>query len=140
MVTESGNQPPIPPQNYQPNVSDVRQMQTARSLITFVNIAGPISLLFGGMLLSGIGLICGFVARRKLNTLSGRDTEVAQSASDMKRTCRISLIICGIAFAINAVCAAFAVSAMLGMIESGEFAEIVEGLNSGSISSSSTWG
>lgn len=139
-MTESGNQPPIPPQNYQPNVSDVRQVQTARSLITFVNIAGPISLLFGGMLLSGIGLICGFIARHKLDVLSERNTEIAQSASDMKRACRISLIICGVAFAINAVCAAFAVSTMLGMMESGEFAEIVEGLSGNNTSSSSTWG
>lgn len=139
-MTESNNQQPIPPRNYQPNVSDMQQVQRARSLITFANIAGPVSLLLGGMMLSGAGLICGFAAKHKIRVLAERNTEVAQDASSMKKTCRIALIVCGVAFAINAICAAFTVSAMLGMVESGKLAEIVESMGGTAASSTSIWG
>ena len=61
-MTEGENQQPLPPQNYRPSTEDLRQARTARNLTMFASIAGPVSLIIGGVVLSGAGLVCGFIA------------------------------------------------------------------------------
>ena len=78
-MTEGENQQPLPPQNYRPSTEDLRQARTARNLTMFASIAGPVSLIIGGVVLSGAGLVCGFIAWRKLKFLATRETEVAKA-------------------------------------------------------------
>ena len=83
-MTEGENQQPLPPQNYRPSTEDLRQARTARNLTMFASIAGPVSLIIGGVVLSGAGLVCGFIAWRKLKFLATRETEVAKAAAQFK--------------------------------------------------------
>ena len=138
-MTEGENQQPLPPQNYRPSTEDLRRARTARNLTMFASIAGPVSLIIGGVVLSGAGLVCGFIAWRKLKFLATRETEVAKAAAQLRRPCIASLVMCGIAFVINAIFFYFNFTALLGMMESGEFAELVAGAGS-SAAGTSTWG
>ena len=138
-MTEGENQQPLPPQNYRPSTEDLRQARTARNLTMFASIAGPVSLIIGGVVLSGAGLVCGFIAWRKLKFLATRETEVAKAAAQLRRPCIASLVMCGIAFVINAIFFYFNFTALLGMMESGEFAELVASAGS-SAAGTSTWG
>lgn len=83
----------------------------------FASIAGPVSLIIGGVVLSGAGLVCGFIAWRKLKFLATRETEVAKAAAQLRRPCIASLVMCGIAFVINAIFFYFNFTALLGMME-----------------------
>lgn len=140
-MSEGENQQPVPPHGYQPNAFDVKNLQTARTLIVFASIAGPVSLLIGGMLLSGAGIVCGIVAWRKLKALESRDTEVAGFARQMKKPCTVALAMCGIAFVLNTVNFVVTMSAMLAMIESGEFVELMADMAGGTAGTdASTWG
>ena len=67
------------------------------------------------------------------------ETEVAKAAAQLRRPCIASLVMCGIAFVINAIFFYFNFTALLGMMESGEFAELVAGAGS-SAAGTSTWG
>ena len=71
-MTEGENQQPLPPQNYRPSTEDLRQARTARNLTMFASIAGPVSLLIGGVVLSGAGLVCGFSLKQTDNNTDAK--------------------------------------------------------------------
>ncbi len=138
-MTEGDNQQPASPHDYQPNALDSRSLQTARTLTMFSSIAGPVSLFIGGVLLSGAGIVCGIIAWRKLKALGSRETEIAEAANQLKKSCVIALVFCAVAFVLNAISFAFSFSALLAMVESGELAELATEASSGA-ASTSTWG
>lgn len=118
-----------------PNKEDERALRSAQSKITFAYIAGPVSLFLGGMLLGCIGLICAGLAYRSIGQLEHKETSVAQAATKLKKSACTALIICCIAFVLNAISMYFMYPIILDMLQNGQFGNVA-----GSISSSSTWG
>ena len=89
---------------FRPNTLDEQTLRSARSQTTFAFIAGPLSLFVGGMLLGTIGVICAFLANRKLHSLAQKTNETASIARGMLKSARTALVICLVAVALNAVC------------------------------------
>lgn len=126
-----------------PNRQEVRDLRSAQNLIMVGSIAGPVSLFFGGVLLSGAGALCAFLGLRKLNVLSKRGTDVSIFALRIRRSAFIALAICGVAFVLNAISFAIMYPIVLEALETGDYGSLLPNASSGGTGSSgtnSTWG
>ena len=125
---------------FRPNTLDEQTLRSARSQTTFAFIAGPLSLFVGGMLLGTIGVICAFLANRKLHSLAQKTNETASIARGMLKSARTALVICLVAVALNAVSFAIMFPVIEQMLQSGDFASVAGNMSAGTAAGSSTWG
>lgn len=130
----------IAPPPFQPNMQDYRELKSSQTLIMVANIAGPVSLFIGGVLLSGTGLICGIIGYRKLSALAKKQTEVAAVASRLRRSSVVGIVICGVALVLNAVSLYFLLPEVMQLVESGDYTGIAADVGSGAAGPSTTWG
>ena len=122
-----------------------RKLLSARHLITFANIAGPVSIIIGGVILSGAGLVCAFIARRKINDLLKSDRaqnkEFEQRVLTAARPGAVALIICAIALVLNAISVAIMMPILLNAMQSGDMQTLLGGSGTNAATSiTSTWG
>ena len=125
---------------FRPNTLDEQTLRPARSQTTFAFIAGPLSLFVGGMLLGTIGVICAFLANRKLHSLAQKTNETASIARGMLKSARTALVICLVAVALNAVSFAIMFPVIEQMLQSGDFASVASNMSAGTAAGTSTWG
>ena len=125
---------------FRPNTLDEQTLRSARSQTTFAFIAGPLSLFVGGMLLGTIGVICAFLANRKLHSLAQKTNETASIARGMLKTARTALVICLVAVALNAVSFAIMFPVIEQMLQSRDFASVAGNMSAGTAAGTSTWG
>ena len=125
---------------FRPNTLDEQTLRSARSQTTFAFIAGPLSLFVGGMLLGTIGVICAFLANRKLHSLAQKTNETASIARGMLKSARTALVICLVAVALNAVSFAIMFPVIEQMLQSGDFASVAGNMSAGTAAGTSTWG
>ena len=125
---------------FRPNTLDEQTLRSARSQTTFAFVAGPLSLFVGGMLLGTIGVICAFLAYRKLHSLAQKTNETASIARGMLKSARTALVICLVAVAINAVSFAIMFPVIEQMLQSGDFASVAGNMSAGTAAGTSTWG
>ncbi len=125
---------------FRPNTLDEQTLRSARSQTTFAFIAGPLSLFVGGMLLGTIGVICAFLANRKLHSLAQKTNETASIARGMLKSARTALVICLVAVALNAVSFAIMFPIIEQMLQSGDFASVAGNMSAGTAAGTSTWG
>ena len=122
-----------------------RKLLSARRLITFANIAGPVSIIIGGVILSGAGLICAFIARRKINDLLGSNRSeneaFKQRVLTAARPGAVALVICAIALVLNAISVAIMMPMLLSAMQSGDMQTLLGGSGANAAASiTSTWG
>lgn len=126
--------------SYSPNDDDERRLRSIRTKITIAYVAGPVSLLIGGLLLGTVGLICGIIAYRSIAALQSKSPEVAAAALSMKKSAITGMVISAIALALNAISLIALYPVIAEMIDSGMLTVSgVEGAGSSS-SASSVWG
>ena len=125
---------------FQPNVQDTRALRSAHSKITFAYIAGPLSLLIGGMFLGTIGLICAGLAYRKLNELANKEPSIAQAALKLKKSAKTALIICAVAFVLNGITMYLMYPIVLEMLQSGQYGEAAGSIGAATSAGTSAWG
>lgn len=131
---------PIPdPPNLQPNMLDLRNVKSARTLIMVANIAGPVSLFIGGVLLGTAGLVCGIIGYRKLSVLLKKKSEVADIAIRLRRSSIVAMVICSVAIILNAIAIYLMLPVVLEMLETGNYTGLVPNAGTGT-GGSSTWG
>lgn len=124
---------------------DDSQLTTARHLITFANIAGPISVIIGGVALSTAALVCALIARTKINKLLRR-TDPSNSAfrSEIISATKpgaIAIIISVIALVLNAITIAIMMPVLIEVMNTGNFTSLFNSGGSVAVgSATSTWG
>lgn len=105
----------------QPPEEDIQKLQKIQTFTTVALIAGPVSLLFGGVLLSAIALICAILAFRRSRSFSDEGSEETQ---DLIRTLQTqslaALIITIVTTSINLVSFAFSAATLFSLMESGQ--------------------
>lgn len=121
-----------------------QKLASTRKLITFANIAGPVSLIIGGVLLSTAGLICSLIARSRINTMlkeQPQDQAFSQKVMRAAKPGAIALIICTIALVLNVISLALVMPAVLEATQTGNLTTL---FGSGAVNTagtaSSTWG
>ncbi|WP_232050813.1 hypothetical protein [Arabiibacter massiliensis] len=157
-MSDSDNLPPEPPRpprngaepdpderqpglspSLQPNVLDMQQLKKAQTLVMVANIAGPVSLFLGGVLLSTVGLVCAIVANSRLKQLVTRTTRVGAAAALLKRSSAVGIVLCAIALVLNGISFFILLPEVMQMMESGDYAGFAMDPGSGA-AGSSTWG
>lgn len=152
-MTDSEHKPPEPPPGHDPerqtelngapvpssNMNDLRELKKSQTMVMVASIAGPVSLFIGGVLLSGVGLVCAIVAFRKLKKLIAKHTDVSVLAQRLKRSAIVGMAVCGVAFALNAISFYLMMPVVLEMMESGDYTGAMTDVGSGA-AGTSTWG
>ena len=113
-MTDNEHRPPEPPQGRDPgrepddrsrqttlngvpvpssNMNDLRELKKAQTMVMVASVAGPVSLFIGGVLLSGVGLVCAIIALRKLNKLIEKRTDVSALAQRLKRSAIVGMAV-----------------------------------------------
>lgn len=152
-MTDSEHRPPEPPPGHDPerqtelngapvpssNMNDLRELKKSQTMVMVASIAGPVSLFIGGVLLSGVGLVCAIVAFRKLKKLIAKHTDVSVLAQRLKRSAIVGMAVCGVAFALNAISFYLMMPVVLEMVESGDYTGAMTDVGSGA-AGTSTWG
>lgn len=131
-------QPGLAPE-LQPNLLDLRNLKTSQTLTMIASIAGPVSLFIGGVFLSTVGLVCGFIGFKKLKVLSNKQTKVAAAAARLKRSSIIGMTVCAVALILNALSLYIMWPELMQMLETGNYANMAAGTGGGA-GSTSTWG
>lgn len=125
---------------------DFLKLRTVRSQITAANIMGPVSLIIGGMPLSIAGIVCAVLAYRGAKKVGEGSSQSAAFAQNFMRSARVSIIICCIAFVLNAISFAMFMPTLMEIVN-GDMSAVMDmsGLDAGSStgdggSGSSAWG
>ncbi|MEG1513163.1 MAG: hypothetical protein RR362_05535 [Raoultibacter sp.] len=131
-------QPVLP----QPSPQEMKMLKNAQTMVIAGNIAGPVSLMFGGVLLSSIALIIEIIACTKLSKLAKGKTPFAQAASRLRRANIVGLVICAAAVALNIYAAVIMYPIVLEAVQSGDLSNLLKGDFSASSTNApnSTWG
>lgn len=130
--------------NTPPEATRLAQLKTAQTLTTIGIIAGPVSMLFGGVLLSTIALICAIVAFAKVKKLLEPNDKDGSVARSIYRQAIVALSVSAIALVLNAISLAMILPTMIDVLQNGDIDQLAnmyglsgEGSSSGSSSSSS---
>ena len=129
-------------QQLKPNAADEIALHSARKQINIAYITGPISLILGGMLLGGIGLLLGILAWRKLNALVQKQSLLAQDAKQLMKSAKIAIIVCAFAMVLNLISFVVVYPEIMEMIDSGQLDYLLGSstATTGASGSGSTWG
>lgn len=124
---------------------EMSELRSCKNLISFANVLGPVSLLIGGVLMGAAGLTCAIIARLKAKRLMGRSPEIAKEASKCMKSTTVSIVICIVAIAINAVAIYIYMPVILETLQNIDLNSLLyseyggSGANPG-VGSTSTWG
>lgn len=119
---------PEPPGAPEPNGNgSLRSIQT---LITISIIAGPVSMIIGGVILSLVALACAIVAlvkARRLRLPEGTDGALLQT---IQRQAMVGIGIGVVAFGFNAVSLAMIMPTVIDAVQSGDLSSLTGGAGS----------
>ncbi len=130
--------PPAPHESSRVLPPDESTLKRARTMIFIGNIAGPVSLFIGGVLLGTVGLACAAVARRNVASVAQREGAYQPTAQAMRRSATIAMVICLVAIIVNAVTAIMLFPQVMAAVQSGNFAGL--GLGGATSGATTTWG
>lgn len=131
MMTETQNQAPKTPFDEPPADNGLAQLKSAQTLVTVATIAGPVSLLIGGVLLSTVGLVCAILAAAKVRRVVavGITPGLSVYASRIRRSAVLSLFICVLALTLNAIALASVLPAVMQALQTGDLSSLYEAYN-----------
>lgn len=101
-------------------------LKSARTLSTVAAIAGPVSFIIGGVMLSTVALVCaivGFVKIKRVMTVV--DDRQKAYAATVRQTLIWGLIVSGIALVVNIVGVALMMPVLMEAMQTGDFTSIL---------------
>lgn len=146
-MTENNNNAPHRPQNPQnssnPNTRNAT-LRTVQTLITISFIAGPTSLLIGGVPLSAVTLACAIIALKKVQGVISANEPYDSIAQNMKKQAKAGIAISAFALVLNSISLAITLPAMIEMLQTDDYTQLLgnaaNGAGAASSASSSVWG
>lgn len=103
------------------SASQIKSIQTLSSIAV---IASPVSLIFGGVLLSLVSLICAIVARSKLKTLRAANGVDESILKMLTRQNTVGMVASIAALAINAVAFALTFGLLTQAMQTGDYSQL----------------
>lgn len=107
-----------------------KQLQTVQTLSAIAFIAGPISLLIGGVLLSGAALACAIVALVKVRKIMAQEDSPSNLSVSLRKQSIVAVVIASVVLGFNLVWFAAMFMTVLQVAQSGDYGQIAEMLNS----------
>ena len=134
---QPSQQMPYPP--YEPE--EARQLKTAQTLMAIAGIGGPVSIFFGGTLLSTVASVCGILAVVKYQKLIKKGGSAAALAQRMRIAAAGACGVSCLALVMNVISLIMVWSMLMEIIESGDISSILQGSESASSGTgNSIWG
>lgn len=133
-----------PIDDFQP--SKAAELKSAQTLATVGIIAGPVSLLFGGVILSTVALIALILAFVKVRRAKDSEDKAGSAAYGIYRQSIVALVVSALALVLNAVSLAFILPSLVEYLQNGSYDDLLNlyggsaGSSSSADSSSSVWG
>ncbi|QKF06968.1 hypothetical protein HLV38_01635 [Berryella wangjianweii] len=103
------------------------RIRSARGLLSFANVAGPVSLLIGGVVLSAAGLVMALVGWRRMVRLGEEFPDNPAVRKVLARQGLVSIAVCAVALALNVATMIAAFPTLMHKLESGELASVLNG-------------
>ncbi len=144
---------PEPPQVPEPKGDGLGSLRSIQALVTVSIIAGPVSMIVGGVLLSAVALGCALVALAKVRRVEvpeGTDGALVQA---VRHQAMVGVGIGVVALVLNAVTLALLMPGIIEAAQTGDFSSLLGGAGmeggsggsaasegSSSSDSSSVWG
>ena len=116
-----------------------RFIRTNLNYILIAGICGPVSLIFGGVLVGTIGLIFGIIALRKISQYAKREDELGYQSKRIKKFVILAIAICAICMIANIVYVVLFWPELSSAISSGVATPAPSGSGAGT-GPTSTWG
>ena len=104
---------------------DMADLRSIQMLVTVSIIAGPVSMLVGGVLLSLVAIVCAALALAKLRHVKvpeGTDQSLVQA---VRRQAMVGVGIGVVALVLNAVSLALILPALLEAVQTGDFSALL---------------
>lgn len=116
----------------------MKDYKSIQMLASISMIGGPLSLLFGGVLLSTAALVCGIIALVLLRSARARAAGSSEEpiAQNLMRQSVIGLAVSAIALVLNAAALATVMPAMMEALQTGDPSALMNGGSEGASSSS----
>lgn len=102
----------------------MRDIKTIQTLGSIAIIASPVSLVFGGVLLSLVALVCALVGRSKLKVLGATDEASQEVLDALGRQMKVALIVSIATLVINGIFSAFMFSYLMQAMQSGDLSQL----------------
>lgn len=114
------------------------QLKTAQTLLTIAVIGGPVSLILGGVLLSGIALVCAIVGYTKIKKVMDMPTSSKAISDSLRRQSLICIVVCSAALVINAAFFVQMVNLYMEYIVNGDVQGLMDAMYGPDASSASS--
>ena len=102
------------------------ELKSARTLATVASIAGPVSLIIGGVVLSTVAVVCATIAIVKVKrALSQADPSQRAYALSLRRTALLGVVIGLVALVLNAVSVAMILPTLIEAMQTGDYRAIL---------------
>lgn len=102
------------------------QMRTCQTLVTVAIIGAPVSLLFGGVLLSVAALVCAVVAFAKMRRVLGPEDVKGSLARTLYVQASVALFAGAAATALNAAAFAYAFGIVMQAVQGGDVSALFD--------------
>lgn len=107
----------------------LQQLRTVQTLDTIAFIAGPVSLLIGGVLLATVALVCAIVAYVKARSLVRPEDAPGSLPASLRMQSIVAIVITAFALIVNAVWFAMTFTALMEVIQSGDYSSLMDALD-----------
>lgn len=132
---------PMPPKPKRQDVNQNVQLKNARTLLLVAAIAGPVSMIVGGVLLSSVALVCAIVSLIKIRAAIRIEGHLRESvAHRLTISCVIILGVALVALVLNMVNLIIIWPALMEIIESNSFESVLGSLSGTAMDGSSASG
>ncbi|WP_165172513.1 hypothetical protein [Adlercreutzia sp. ZJ242] len=128
-----------------PTLGRTAQLKSAQSLVTFGIIAGPVSMLLGGVLVSSIALACSIIAYVKVRGVISSEESIDATARAIQRQALVALAVSSVALVFNAIYLVIMMPSIIEAVSSGDLSTMFDfgnmpGQQTPPAETSSIWG
>ena len=105
--------------------SDLREMNSARTLTTVATIGGPVSLVIGGVALSAVALVCAVLALAKIRSVMAKaDSPYRGYATMVRQAAIMGTVISAVALVLNIIGLIAMMPLLMEVIQTGDYSTI----------------
>ena len=123
-MSEEHKEGPTPPHSPHTENVDMRNLRSAQTLMIAASIMGPVSMFFGGVILSGAGLVCGILSFRKIAALIKKGGSIGMLATRLRIACIVAIVVTLIALVLNIAAIILVYPLVVEALQTGDYSKL----------------
>lgn len=114
------------------------QLRSGQTLTTIAFIAGPVSLVIGGVLLSCVALVCSCIAYSKIKRVLEPADGPGSTALSLLTQSRVAIVVSIVTLVLNGIAFIYLFGILMEMVQSGDYTQLMDMLSGYSASAPSS--